>query len=129
MGEIEARVARGHVGIDNDDDAPQFKALFTSFLDALTNRNAADDRDVRGGEAPEVTDERRRRAIKTGIATNKRPALPPTLHPPPVIALWLPDPPSLLQSLPTFESRFVMRTASNTSWRLFALGSPVLSPR
>jgi hypothetical protein len=28
----------------NQEDAPQFKASFASFLEGLTNRNAADDR-------------------------------------------------------------------------------------
>ena len=42
--EIESRIARGQVGIEDDDDAPQFKALFQLFLDGLTNRNADDDR-------------------------------------------------------------------------------------
>ena len=42
--EIESRIARGQVGIEDDDDAPMFKASFDSFLDGLTNRNAADDR-------------------------------------------------------------------------------------
>jgi integrase len=44
VSEIESRIARGQVGIEDDDDAPQFKALFQSFLDGLTNRNADDDR-------------------------------------------------------------------------------------
>jgi hypothetical protein len=38
------RIARGQVGIEDDDDAPTFKASFDSFLDGLVNRNAADDR-------------------------------------------------------------------------------------
>ena len=45
--EIESRIARGQVGIEESDDAPQFKALFQSFLDGLTNRNADDDRSRR----------------------------------------------------------------------------------
>lgn len=44
VSEIESRIARGQVGIEEDDDAPQFKAQFQSFLDGLTNRNADDDR-------------------------------------------------------------------------------------
>lgn len=44
VSEIESRIARGQVGIEDDDDAPQFKALFQAFLDGLTNRNADDDR-------------------------------------------------------------------------------------
>lgn len=44
VSEIESRIARGQVEIEEDDDAPQFKALFQSFLDGLTNRNADDDR-------------------------------------------------------------------------------------
>ncbi|HEX4451663.1 MAG TPA: hypothetical protein VGL61_18025 [Kofleriaceae bacterium] len=42
--EIESRIARGQVGIEESDDAPAFKPLFQSFLDGLTNRNADDDR-------------------------------------------------------------------------------------
>lgn len=42
--EIESRIARGQVGIEEADDAPAFKPLFQSFLDGLTNRNADDDR-------------------------------------------------------------------------------------
>jgi integrase len=42
--EIESRIARGHVGIEDLVDAPAFKASFESFLDGLTNRNADDDR-------------------------------------------------------------------------------------
>jgi integrase len=42
--EIESRIARDQVGIEESDDAPQFKALFQSFLDGLTNRNSDDDR-------------------------------------------------------------------------------------
>ena len=42
--EIESRIARGQVGIEDDDDAPAFKPAFDAFLDGLTNRNAADDR-------------------------------------------------------------------------------------
>jgi hypothetical protein len=44
VSEIESRIARGNVGIEDQEDAPQFKASFQSFLDGLTNRNAADDR-------------------------------------------------------------------------------------
>jgi len=42
--EIESRIARGHVGIEDLADAPAFKPAFDAFLDGLTNRNAADDR-------------------------------------------------------------------------------------
>ena len=42
--EIESRIARGQVGIEDDEDAPAFKPAFDSFLDGLTNRNADDDR-------------------------------------------------------------------------------------
>ena len=42
--EIEGRVSRGHVGIDEPDDSPAFKVLFEQFSEGLTNRNAADDR-------------------------------------------------------------------------------------
>jgi integrase len=42
--EIESRVARGTVGIDEPDDSPTFKVLFEQFADGLTNRNAKDDR-------------------------------------------------------------------------------------
>lgn len=42
--EIEARIARGQVGIENDADALVFEPAFTAFLDGLTNRNADDDR-------------------------------------------------------------------------------------
>jgi integrase len=41
--EIESRVARGNVGIDEPDDSPTFKTLFEQFSDGLTNRNAGDD--------------------------------------------------------------------------------------
>jgi len=44
VSEIESRIARGNVGIEDQEDAPQFKASFQAFLDGLTNRNAADDR-------------------------------------------------------------------------------------
>ena len=44
VSEIESRIARGNVGIEDQEDAPQFKASFTAFLEGLTNRNAADDR-------------------------------------------------------------------------------------
>src|SRR5262245_36288604 len=37
-------MARGNVGIEDDADAPQFKASFDAVLDGLTNRNAPDDR-------------------------------------------------------------------------------------
>ena len=42
--EIEGRISRGTVGIDEPDDSPTFKVLFEQFLDGLTNRNAGDDR-------------------------------------------------------------------------------------
>ncbi len=42
--EIESRIARGSVGIEDASDAPAFKASFDAFLDGLTNRNAPDDR-------------------------------------------------------------------------------------
>ena len=42
--EIEGRVARGNVGIDEPDASPTFKVLFEQFSDGLTNRNAKDDR-------------------------------------------------------------------------------------
>ena len=42
--EIESRIARGQVGITDDDEAPTFKPSFDAFLDGLTNRNADDDR-------------------------------------------------------------------------------------
>lgn len=42
--EIESRIARGQVGIEDDADAPAFKPAFEGFLEGLTNRNAADDR-------------------------------------------------------------------------------------
>jgi len=38
VAEIESRIARGQVGIDEPDDAPAFKASFESFLAGLTNR-------------------------------------------------------------------------------------------
>src|SRR5512143_3302337 len=44
VSEIESRIARGQVGIEESEDAPGFKALFQSFLDGLQNRNADDDR-------------------------------------------------------------------------------------
>ena len=44
LGEIESRVARGTVGIEESGDAPMFEPLFTLFLEGLTNRNAKDDR-------------------------------------------------------------------------------------
>ena len=44
VGEIEARISRGLVGMEDADDAPLFKGLFQSFLDGLVNRNADDDR-------------------------------------------------------------------------------------
>src|SRR5690242_12807985 len=44
VAEIESRIARGQVGIEDAEDAPAFKSLFQSFLDGLTNRNADDDR-------------------------------------------------------------------------------------
>jgi len=44
VAEIESRLARGQVGIEDHEDAPGFQALFDAFLDGLTNRNAADDR-------------------------------------------------------------------------------------
>ncbi|MDX2088419.1 MAG: site-specific integrase [Kofleriaceae bacterium] len=44
VAEVEARIARGVVGIEESGDAPMFKALFESFLEGLTNRNADDDR-------------------------------------------------------------------------------------
>ena len=44
VSEIESRIARGNVGIEDQEDAPQFKASFKAFLEGLTNRNAADDR-------------------------------------------------------------------------------------
>jgi hypothetical protein len=44
VSEIESRIARGTVGIEDDADAPQFKATFETFLEGLTNRNAPDDR-------------------------------------------------------------------------------------
>lgn len=42
--EIESRIARGNVGIEDLADAPGFRTLFEAFLDGLTNRNAGDDR-------------------------------------------------------------------------------------
>ena len=42
--EIEGRVARGSIGIDEPDNSPTFKVLFEEFSDGLTNRNAKDDR-------------------------------------------------------------------------------------
>ena len=44
VAEIESRIARGLVGMEDADDAPAFKPLFQSFLDGLVNRNADDDR-------------------------------------------------------------------------------------
>ncbi len=44
VSEIESRIARGLVGMEEDGDAPGFKGLFQSFLDGLMNRNADDDR-------------------------------------------------------------------------------------
>ncbi|MBA3461468.1 MAG: site-specific integrase [Deltaproteobacteria bacterium] len=44
MGEIEGRISRGHVGIEDTSDAPAFQPLFDAFLDGLINRNADDDR-------------------------------------------------------------------------------------
>lgn len=42
--EIEARLSRGQIGIEDHADAPTFGPLFTAFLGGLTNRNAGDDR-------------------------------------------------------------------------------------
>lgn len=42
--EIESRIARGLVGMEDVDDAPGFKSMFQTFLDGLVNRNAEDDR-------------------------------------------------------------------------------------
>jgi hypothetical protein len=42
--EIESRIARGNVGIEDPADAPAFKPSFDAFRDGLTNRSAADDR-------------------------------------------------------------------------------------
>jgi hypothetical protein len=42
--EIESRIARDQVGIEESDDAPASRPLFQSFLDGLTHRNADDDR-------------------------------------------------------------------------------------
>lgn len=42
--EIEGRISRGHVGIEDTSDAPAFRPLFDAFLDGLINRNADDDR-------------------------------------------------------------------------------------
>jgi len=39
-----SRIARGQVGIEDDDDAPALKPAFDAFLEGLTNRNAADNR-------------------------------------------------------------------------------------
>ena len=44
VAEIESRIARGLVGMEDAEDAPAFKPLFQSFLDGLGNRNADDDR-------------------------------------------------------------------------------------
>jgi hypothetical protein len=44
VGEIEARIARGSVGIEDAAGAPGFEAEFDLFLAGLTNRNADDDR-------------------------------------------------------------------------------------
>jgi integrase len=44
VSEIESRIARGLVGMEDAEDAPAFKPLFQSFLDGLINRNADDDR-------------------------------------------------------------------------------------
>jgi len=42
--EIEGRISRGQVGIEDTSEAPAFKAQFETFLDGLVNRNADDDR-------------------------------------------------------------------------------------
>jgi integrase len=44
VAEVEARLARGQVGIEEAADAPRFAPLLQQFLDGLTNRNAGDDR-------------------------------------------------------------------------------------
>jgi integrase len=41
--EIESRLARGKVGIEEPDATPAFKEQFDAFLEGLTNRNADDD--------------------------------------------------------------------------------------
>jgi hypothetical protein len=37
VSEIESRIARGNVGIEDQEDAPQFKASFESFLEGPVN--------------------------------------------------------------------------------------------
>jgi hypothetical protein len=59
--EIESRVARGTVGIDEPDDSPTFKVLFEQFAEGLTNRNAKDDRSR--GIRPGTTCSTCRRAV------------------------------------------------------------------